>query len=61
MLLHQIARANGVMSVKGRFRNQLIGKCSAAGATFDDPKISPVRFFYRFSHSFIGLQWVLIG
>ena len=38
----QIARALGVMGPKGRFRNQLIGKCSAAGAAFDDPSISPV-------------------
>ena len=38
----QIARALGVMGPKGRFRNQLIGKCSAAGAAFDDPNISPV-------------------
>ncbi len=38
----QIARALGVMGPKGRFRNQLIGKCSAAGKTFDDPSVSPV-------------------
>jgi hypothetical protein len=38
----QISRFNGVMGPKGRFRNQLIGKCSAAGKTFDDPSVSPV-------------------
>ncbi len=38
----QIARALGVMGPKGRFRNQLIGKCSAAGKAFDDPSVSPV-------------------
>jgi hypothetical protein len=38
----QIARALGVMGPKGRFRNQLIGKCSAASKAFDDPSVSPV-------------------
>ena len=38
----QIARGNGVAGVKGRFRNQLIGKCARGGTTFDDVRVSPV-------------------
>mmetsp|Transcript_50493 Transcript_50493/g.68664 ORF Transcript_50493/g.68664 Transcript_50493/m.68664 type:complete len:273 (-) Transcript_50493:293-1111(-) len=38
----QIARGRGVMSDKGRFRNQLIGRCARAGKTFDDISVSPV-------------------
>ena len=38
----QIKRANGVCGIKGRFRNQLIGKCARGGTTFDDVRISPV-------------------
>jgi hypothetical protein len=40
--LRQIKRANGVCGIKGRFRNQLIGKCARSGTTYDDVKISPV-------------------
>ena len=32
----------GVRGVKGRFRNQLIGKCARGGTSFDDERISPV-------------------
>jgi hypothetical protein len=38
----QISRSNGVAGKKGRFRNQLIGKCSRAGKAFDDISVSPV-------------------
>ena len=38
----QIKRGLGVAGVKGRFRNQLIGKCARGGTTFDDERISPV-------------------
>ena len=38
----QVARALGVASKKGRFRNQLIGKCARAGKAFDDVSVSPV-------------------
>jgi hypothetical protein len=38
----QISRGNGVAGVKGRFRNQLIGRCSRARKCFDDVSISPV-------------------
>eukprot|EP00941_MAST-03F_sp_MAST-3F-sp1_P001203 g1203.t1 len=38
----QIKRWRGVTSEKGRFRNQLIGRIARAGATVDDPSISPV-------------------
>ena len=38
----QIKRWRGVCSEKGRFRNQLIGKCARAGKRFDDISISPV-------------------
>jgi len=38
----QIKRQLGVCGVKGRFRNQLIGKCARGGKTFDDIIISPV-------------------
>jgi hypothetical protein len=38
----QIKRQMGVCGVKGRFRNQLIGKCARGGTTFDDERISPV-------------------
>lgn len=38
----QVKRALGVMSKKGRFRNQLIKKCAMAGTTYDDYSISPV-------------------
>ena len=38
----QIKRGLGVCGVKGRFRNQLIGKCARGGTSFDDERISPV-------------------
>jgi hypothetical protein len=38
----QIGRWMKSAGPKGRFRNQLIGKCAAASTTFDDAKISPV-------------------
>ncbi len=38
----QISRWKGVCSIKGRFRNQLIGKCAKGNTTFDDASISPV-------------------
>ena len=38
----QIKRGMGVAGVKGRFRNQLIGKCARGGTSFDDERISPV-------------------
>tara|TARA_B100000795_G_scaffold255141_1_gene226574 strand:- start:272 stop:1108 length:837 start_codon:yes stop_codon:yes gene_type:complete len=38
----QIKRQMGVCGIKGRFRNQLIGKCARGGKTFDDITISPV-------------------
>merc|ERR1711871_1378915 len=38
----QVKRALGVCGKKGRFRNQLIGKCARAGTTYDDATISPV-------------------
>jgi hypothetical protein len=38
----QIKRQLGVCGAKGRFRNQLIGKCARGGTTFDDASISPV-------------------
>eukprot|EP00948_MAST-09A_sp_MAST-9A-sp1_P002591 g2591.t1 len=38
----QIKRGNGVMGPKGRFRNQLIGRCSRGNTTYNDYKISPV-------------------
>ena len=38
----QIKRGLGVCGVKGRFRNQLIGKCARGGKAFDDPTVSPV-------------------
>ena len=38
----QIGRWLKSAGPKGRFRNQLIGKCAAASTTFDDAKISPV-------------------
>jgi len=38
----QISRARGVMSDKGRFRNQLIGRCARAGREFNDANVSPV-------------------
>lgn len=38
----QIGRALGVMSRKGRFRNQLIGRCARTGKAFDDYSVSPV-------------------
>eukprot|EP00127_Corallochytrium_limacisporum_P000916 Clim_evm12s32 gene=Clim_evmTU12s32 len=38
----QIARARGVISDSGRFRNQLINKCHASGKSFDDTSVSPV-------------------
>ena len=38
----QISRGNGVAGAKGRFRNQLIGRCSRANKCFDDVSISPV-------------------
>jgi hypothetical protein len=38
----QIARGRGVMSDKGRFRNQLIGRCARAGKAFGDVSVSPV-------------------
>jgi len=38
----QIARGMGVMGPKGRFRNQLIGRCARGGKCFDDQTISPV-------------------
>merc|ERR1719157_112350 len=38
----QIARGLGVMSNKGRFRNQLIGRCARGGKKFDDTSVSPV-------------------
>merc|ERR1711865_274053 len=38
----QIKRQLGVCGIKGRFRNQLIGKCARGGTTFDDIRISPV-------------------
>jgi len=38
----QIARWAGVASDKGRFRNQLIGRCARGGRAFDDATVSPV-------------------
>lgn len=38
----QIKRWSGVCGKKGRFRNNLIGKCARGGTTFDDASISPV-------------------
>jgi len=38
----QIARWNGVAGEKGRWRNNLINKCVAAGAAHDDVSVSPV-------------------
>jgi len=38
----QIKRGMGVMGLKGRFRNQLIGRCARGGRSFDDTTISPV-------------------
>eukprot|EP00937_MAST-01D_sp_MAST-1D-sp2_P001645 g1645.t1 len=38
----QISRWCKSAGPKGRFRNQLIGKCSYAGRSFDDASISPV-------------------
>eukprot|EP00041_Stephanoeca_diplocostata_P029510 m.872913 g.872913 ORF g.872913 m.872913 type:complete len:312 (-) comp23572_c1_seq13:162-1097(-) len=38
----QVDRWIKCASPKGRFRNQLIGRCAKAGTTFDDEKISPV-------------------
>ena len=38
----QISRWKGVGSDKGRFRNQLIGKCARGGKTYDDESVSPV-------------------
>jgi len=38
----QIKRWLGVCGEKGRFRNQLIGKCARGGTSFDDYSISPV-------------------
>lgn len=38
----QISRANGVMSSKGRFRNQLINTLSRSSAPYNDYTISPV-------------------
>ncbi len=38
----QIKRGLGVCGVKGRFRNQLIGKCARGGKAFDDVSVSPV-------------------
>ena len=38
----QIKRALGVCGPKGRFRNQLIGRCARNGKKFDDSSVSPV-------------------
>merc|ERR1711990_373555 len=38
----QISRWAGVTSKKGRFRNQLIGRCARGGTSHDDSQISPV-------------------
>jgi len=38
----QISRWAGVTSKKGRFRNQLIGRCARGGTSHDDRSISPV-------------------
>ena len=38
----QIKRGLGVCGPKGRFRNQLIGRCARNGKKFDDSSISPV-------------------
>lgn len=38
----QIKRWKGICSDKGRFRNQLIGKCARNGKTYNDKTISPV-------------------
>jgi len=38
----QIKRGMGVMGPKGRFRNQLIGRCARGGRTYDDVSVSPV-------------------
>lgn len=38
----QISRWRGVASDKGRFRNQLIGRCYRAGKAFGDVSVSPV-------------------
>lgn len=38
----QISRGNGVMSAKGRWRNNLIGRCARNGKAFDDFSVSPV-------------------
>lgn len=38
----QINRWKGITGISGRFRNQLIGLCSKAGAAYNDETISPV-------------------
>lgn len=38
----QIKRGLGVMGPKGRFRNQLIGRCARNGKKYDDVTVSPV-------------------
>ena len=38
----QIKRGLGVCGPKGRFRNQLIGRCARNGKKFDDYTVSPV-------------------
>jgi hypothetical protein len=53
----QLQRGKGVMSAKGRFRNQLIGKCARQGKPIDDCSVSPVirqalqHWGYRVSES----------
>ena len=38
----QISRWNKSAGPSGRFRNQLIGKCSREGRSYDDSRVSPV-------------------
>jgi len=38
----QISRGLGVFGPKGRWRNNLIGKCARGGRSFDDFSVSPV-------------------
>lgn len=38
----QIKRWRGVCSDKGRFRNQLIGRCARGGKAYNDTSVSPV-------------------
>jgi len=38
----QISRGVGVMGPKGRWRNNLIGKCARAGRPYDDYSVSPI-------------------